>query len=113
MTARAVFHLVAAAVSLGAIAGWLATGREAFTRWPDARLEAADRPATEAEGDLLADIGLADESAPARIESRFALGLLPSGADPRHLVSVATAVATSLALSGAGLLKRRTPMEAP
>lgn len=113
MSARTVLHLVAAAISLGAIVGWLATGREAFTRWPDARLEAADRPATEAEGDLLADIGLADEPAPARIESRFALGLLPSGADPRHLVSVATAVAISFALAGVALLKRRPSMEAP
>lgn len=113
MSARSALAMVAAAVSIGAAAGWLATGREAFTRWPDARLEAADRPNAPAEDDLLADLGLADGPAPARIESRFALGLLPSGADPRHVVSVATAAAISLALAGVALLRRRPSPEAP
>ncbi|MBX3374774.1 MAG: hypothetical protein KF817_13155 [Phycisphaeraceae bacterium] len=96
-------HLVSAAIVVACAAVWLATGREAFSRWPDARLDAADAPIARAEEDLLDEIGI--DLGPAavgagRLESRFALGLLPGGADPKHLASVATGIGVSLMASG-------------
>lgn len=81
-----------------ALSLWAATGREAFTRWPDAKLEQADAETSDSELDLLADIGLDTEPAgETDIESRFAFGLLPSGADARHLPSVAMAAVLAVA----------------
>lgn len=102
-------HLTALLIGLASVGAWLATGREGFTRWPDARLEASDAPVSEAERDLLEEIGVGSEPAPesARIESRFAFGLLPGGADPKHLPSVATGLALALGLSAAAVLRRR------
>jgi hypothetical protein len=80
-----------------ALALWASTGREVFTRWPDAKLEQADVAASDSELDLLADIGLDAEPAGNDLESRFAFGLLPSGGDPRHLASAASAVVLAVA----------------
>lgn len=41
------------------------------------------------------------------IESRFALGLLPSGIDPRHLASVLVGAIVALAISAAAALRAR------
>lgn len=95
-------HLASAAIVVACAATWLATGREAFSRWPDARLDAADAPIPGAEEELLHEIGIDIASAAGgeRFESRFALGLLPGGADPKHLASVATGIGVSLMASG-------------
>jgi hypothetical protein len=102
-------HLVSLALVGGSVALWAATGREAFTRWRDARLEAADAPVSKSEEDLLDEIGMeADaETAPPAIESRFALGLLPSGGDPKHIASVAAALLAALAISGTSIVRAR------
>ena len=103
-------HGISAAIVAACAAAWLATGREAFTRWPNARLEDSDAPVSAAEQDLLGEVGLDAAPSPeaAGFESRFALGLLPSGADPAHVASVATGVALALLLSGSVLVVRRT-----
>jgi hypothetical protein len=91
------------------IAVWMATGREVFTRWPNARLEASDAPVSASEQDLLEEIGI-DAAPPtdaAALESRFAFGLLPSGADPAHLASVATGLFAAATLSGVALAVAR------
>jgi len=104
-----VVHIAAAAFVIASLGAWLATGREAFTRWPDARLEAADAPVSSAEQDLLDQIGIGSDpttDAP-RIESRFAFGLVPGGPDPRHLLSVATSTALAFACSAFVVLRAR------
>lgn len=102
-------HTLAAAIVLASLGAWLATGREGYTRWPDARLEAADAPVSQDEQDLLSEIGV-DAAAPAeagKIESRFAFGLVPGGPDPKHLLSVATGCARACAISGVAIVTRR------
>lgn len=102
-------HAIALVIVAASVAAWLATGREAFTRWPNARLEAADAPVSIPEEDLLGEIGMETEPASAQtaVESRFAFGLLPSGPDPAHLVSLATCVLASSLISGTALLVQR------
>lgn len=102
-------HAASATIVAAALAGWWTTGREAFTRWPDARLEASDAPVSESEQDLLGEIGIdaAPSAEAAAFRSRFAFGLLPSGADPAHLVSVATAIVLATLLSGVALVAAR------
>ncbi len=78
-----------AAVAAQALVLWNATGRAAWTRYYD-----ADRAAREAEQESLADLfeGTGIHDAHGELEeipNRFALGMLPSGAD-RHVVSVLT-----------------------
>lgn len=120
---RTTRHLcvLSAIVVLLSVAIWSITGREIFTRWPDQKLAAADAPRSELERDLLSDIGFesADERAPhPDIQSRFALGLLPGGFTPLHLVSVASAVLAAAALSLSAVLlsarcrRRRSPSDA-
>ena len=106
---RTTAQVAALLIGLASVGAWLATGREGFTRWPDARLEASDAPVSEAEQDLLDEIGVGSEPAPesARIESRFAFGLLPGGADPKHLPSVATGLLLAAGVSAAAMLRHR------
>ena len=61
------------------------------------------------EQDLLDEIGVGSEPASesARIESRFAFGLLPGGADPKHLPSVATGLVFATGVSAVAMLRRR------
>lgn len=93
---------------VGSLGAWALTGREGYTRWPDAKLSAADQPAPDATDDLLDDIGLTTSEDPApSIESRFAFGLAPSGLDPKHLISVAPASGLGVAMVGAGVIHRR------
>jgi hypothetical protein len=109
MKSAALVHSMSAAIVVLALAAWLATGREAFTRWPNARLEAADAPVSESEQDLLGEIGIdaAPSAESAAFESRFAFGLVPSGADPAHLLSLATTIALAALLSGGVLVAAR------
>lgn len=102
-------HGITAAIVSACAAAWIATGREAFTRWPNARLEDSDAPVSATEQDLLGEIGLDAAPSPeaAGFESRFAFGLLPGGADPAHLASVATGVAIAALLSGGALVLAR------
>lgn len=110
-------HLLAAAATAASVAGWLATGAEGFTRWPDARLENADAPPVHGEAELLEEAGFmtqAEASAEPDIRSRFALGLVPGGADPAHLISVATCAAGAAIASGtAALARKRRRMPVP
>ena len=102
-------HALSAAIVLASLGAWFATGREGYTRWPDARLEAADAPVSKDEQDLLSEIGV-DAEAPAeagKIESRFAFGIVPGGPDPRHLLSVATGCALAGVISGVTTVIRR------
>lgn len=104
----AILSLCALAIA-ASLALWLGTGREGFTRWPNQKLEDADARPAEGESDLLAEIGFADDDAPARvpaIESRFAFGLLPSGLDIAHLASVASVSGAALAVMAALALRR-------
>lgn len=102
-------HVAALLIGLASVGAWIATGREGFTRWPDARLEASDAPVSDAEQDLLDEIGVGSEPASEsdRIESRFAFGLLPGGADPKHLPSVATGLVLATGVSAVSMLRRR------
>ncbi len=112
MSVRKIVLAGSAVLSLGAIGVWLATGREGYTRWPDARLEQADAPPPAGEADLLASAGLTEKSASApTIRSRFALGLLPGGLDPKHLVSVAAVLGASTGAAAITLIvaRKRTP----
>jgi hypothetical protein len=86
-----VVYLAGAALVLIAIALWMVTGREGYTRWPNEALAKADAPPAAGEGDLLSEAGFSD-GAPARpdIQSRFALGLVPGGKDVKHVISVAS-----------------------
>jgi len=104
--AAVVAGLALIALSLGA---WITTGREGYTRWPDAKLDAADQPTSAEAHDLLDDIGLAtdEDPPPPTIESRFALGLMPSGADPKHVISVVSASTIGLAMVIAGAIFHR------
>ncbi|MFI4881376.1 MAG: hypothetical protein ACIAQU_02200 [Phycisphaerales bacterium JB064] len=89
---------------------WVATGREGYTRWPDAKLAASDTGQSEEHLDLLEDIGLTTEEevmAQPDIESRFALGLLPGGFTPKYLVSAAPLAVFGVGLFGAGLFATR------
>ncbi|MFM7261928.1 MAG: hypothetical protein ACKO3W_15160 [bacterium] len=111
MKSRTAVFAVLASVFLvaGSLVAWAVTGRETFTRWPNARLEASDAPISKSEEDLLGEIGIdaAPSSEAATIESRFAFGLLPSGADPRHLLSVATTCLAAATVPGAVVLHAR------
>jgi hypothetical protein len=102
-------HAVALLILAGSVGAWIATGGEAFTRWPNARLEAADAPVSASEAALLDEIGITSPSDAAvpTIESRFALGLLPSGIDPRHLASVLVGAIVALAVSAMAALRAR------
>lgn len=89
---------------------WVATGREGYTRWPDAKLAGSDAAPSEEDLDLLEDIGLTTEEetlARPGIESRFALGLLPGGLTPKHLISVASMATVGVVLCGAGTFAMR------
>lgn len=106
-----VAQIAAAAIALAAAAVWMASGREGFTRWPNAKLEAADAPLGEEAAALFDDIGLAEPGAPASgpaLQSRFALGLLPGGFDPRHLLSVLTLLLLAGAVSASAWIIART-----
>ena len=95
-------HITGAAIVAASLALWAATGREGFTRWPDQRLAQSDAPPAPGETELLAAAGFTDSAhTPARpdIQSRFAFGLIPGGATPRHLISVATALALAIGAS--------------
>jgi len=100
--------VLAGLVALTAASLWFATGREGYTRWPNAKLAAADTGTSAAEDDLLADIGIETEpTADADIQSRFAFGLVPGGADPKHLLSLVSALSVSAVLAGlAGVIAR-------
>lgn len=98
---------------------WVATGREGYTRWPNSKLQQADAPSSETEDDLLADIGFETAEEPETlpdIESQFALGLVPGGFDPKHLISVASVTACALGISAiaavATLKSKHSPREA-
>lgn len=104
---RKLLTIIAACAIVGAVAAWWLTGREGFTRWPNERLEQADRSTPQAEQDLLDELGVgAPPDGGSTIESRFAFGLLPGGPDPKHALSVATVVGivvmsvTALMLAG-------------
>ena len=124
MTWRTLTYGGALVLTLAAFATWRATGGEGYTRWPDEKLAQSDRATTTEEDDLLAEIGFdvpdAPETAPS-IESRFALGLVPGGFDPPHLLSVASitalaALAAVVALAGTIRARRgraATPMSTP
>lgn len=93
--------IVGAGLLMLAILAWISTGREGYTRWPNAKLEQADVAGTAEESDLLADIGFEDSGEQVPIpefESRFAFGLLPGGFDPQHLLSVASIAAISMGM---------------
>ncbi|MBL9149031.1 MAG: hypothetical protein JNM94_10095 [Phycisphaerae bacterium] len=114
MRATRAIYVVAAVAVAGAVALWLATGREGYTRWPNAKLEQADAAPAAGESDLLGEIGFSDGAAArpsADIQSRFAFGLVPGGFDPKHLLSVAAvaglAGAASVASFAIGRLGRR------
>lgn len=97
-------------LTVASVLAWVATGSEGYTRWPDAKLEAADKPSSPEDMDLLEDIGLTnlgDAQGQPKIESRFALGLLPGGFTPRYLVSVASMATVGVALCGIGALVMR------
>jgi hypothetical protein len=99
--AQLTVHVASGLLVAGSLGLWLATGREGFTRWPDERLARTDGVPADDEMALLADVGFGDAS-PAEsrgFQSRFALGLLPGGADPGHLASVATACCVALLAS--------------
>ena len=92
--------LFATLLCIASVLAWVATGREGYTRWPDERLARSDAPPAAVEAELLAEAGLSDEATPSapEIRSRFALGLVPGGFDPAHLLSVAGVVAVSFML---------------
>lgn len=95
----------AAAACVLAMAAWLLTGMEGFTRWPNERLEQADQATSRAEQDLLDELGIGTTTdAPTGIQSRFAFGLLPGGIDPRHAISVATVCTAAAATAAASRL---------
>ena len=102
-------HVAGVVLTSAALVAWSVTGREGFTRWPDEKLAGADAAPSEDESALLAEAGFNEPGKPATapdIQSRFALGLAPSGGDPKHLLSVATAVAAAVIASGATLAWR-------
>jgi hypothetical protein len=110
MKCRTRIHVGGACLVAVAIAVWAATGAEGFTRWPDERLANADAPPAPGENELLAEAGFSggeEESPPPNIHSRFALGLLPSGADVPHLLSVASVVGAAAAASCLSVVTRR------
>jgi hypothetical protein len=89
---------------------WAATGREGYTRWPDAKLAASDVATPQEDADLFEDIGLATEDethARPDIQSRFALGLLPGGLTPKHMISVASVATVGVVLGGVGVVSMR------
>jgi hypothetical protein len=94
-------------IVLGALGAWAMTGREGYTRWPDVKLEQTDAPMSEGEEDLFADIGFETEDEAEEtpdIESRFAFGLVPGGMGPKYMISVASAVALAVGISGVATL---------
>lgn len=107
-----VVHLGGAALIATALAVWAATGREGFTRWPDQRLAQSDASPAPGESELLAEAGFTNPAqAHPDIQSRFALGLVPGGENPAHLLSVAMAIGLAVAASSvviaARLIQRR------
>jgi hypothetical protein len=102
-------HGASAIVLAGALAAWLITGREGYTRWPDEKLARSDAPPSQAEEELLGDVGFeteADRAAQVDVQSRFAFGLVPGGLDLLHLPSIASAGALAVALSASAVLWR-------
>ncbi|MBX3377939.1 MAG: hypothetical protein KF678_13160 [Phycisphaeraceae bacterium] len=103
MKLRTWTYIASLVATAATVAVWIATGAEGFTRWPNERLKNSDAAPSAGESDLLADAGFSDDTKstrPSDIQSRFALGLVPGGADPRHLLSVATTAGAALAASG-------------
>lgn len=101
-------HIAAASLIGVACIVWIATGAEGYTRWPDERLARSDAPRAEGESELLSEAGFADDHAQATtpdIQSRFALGLMPGGFTPHHLLSVVTVAAVALSASGTALVR--------
>ena len=95
-------HLVGGTLTLLAAVAWSVTGREGFTRWPDQRLSNADAAPSPVEDALLAEVGFNEGTGEQKrpdIQSRFALGLLPSGSDAAHLLSIATVGVAAMGLS--------------
>lgn len=121
MNRSCALHGVSALLIIGAFAAWVATGREGYTRWPDAKLSQSDTAPAEIEADLFADIGFEtsdDFDTTPNIESRFAFGLAPGGFGPKHLPSIATAVALAAGISSVAafsslLRKRKQKSESP
>ncbi len=104
MNRSAWVHVGGLLVVASSVLIWYATGAEGYTRWPDARLEQADALPVAGEADLLADVGFTDQSQEQntpKIQSRFALGLVPGGVDPPHLLSVALMALGAIGVSGA------------
>lgn len=108
MSAPRTLVALAGLITLTGASLWIATGREGYTRWPNAKLAAADTGTSDAEDDLLADIGIDTEPAEnTDIQSRFAFGLVPGGADPKHLLSLASSLGLAAALAAlAGVIAR-------
>jgi hypothetical protein len=100
--------VIAACTIACSVVVWWGTGREGFTRWPNERLERADQATTSAEQDVLDELGMGTPpGGSGTIESRFALGLLPGGLDPKHALSVATVVGVVSMSVGAWILTGR------
>lgn len=102
-------HVVGTTLIAASLVVWYATGSEGYTRWPNERLAHADAPPTAGESELLAEAGFTDaHTASARpdIQSRFALGLVPGGTDPRHLLSVASVAACAVLASAIAMVLR-------
>ncbi len=109
MNARGFVCAIAAGATVASVALWLVTGGEMFTRWPNARLEASDTAVMAEESELLGELGLRtpEQLGAASIESRFAFGLLPGGADPAHLLSTATVTLLAALASGSVIALHR------
>ena len=102
-------HGASALLVAAAVAAWLVTGTEGYTRWPDEKLARSDAPSSEVEDELLADVGFEtedDRAAQADVESRFAFGLVPGGLDLQHLPSIASAGALAILMSASALMCR-------
>jgi hypothetical protein len=115
MSARRLVCAVAVGVTVASVVAWLATGGEMFTRWPNARLEASDTAVMAEESELLDELGLRtpQELGAGSIESRFAFGLLPGGADPAHLFSAATVTLLAALASGSVVALHRARSRKP
>lgn len=100
-------YVISTLIVIIAIGTWASTGREGYTRWPDAKLAQTDAPMNQDEDDLFTDIGFESDDEleiTPNIESRFVLGLVPGGISPQHLLSVASAVAFGIGISIAATL---------
>jgi hypothetical protein len=88
-------------VSVAALGLWLATGRDAYTKFTVVERVAVDQK--DAGDDFFSQAGLVDEGEPAyeivrRDEFRFGLLPTPQGVFDRHAVSMATIVGPAWAL---------------